>query len=82
MTVILIQFQAAKKFAFFTDDQLLDNISEELSNRNTQSLNTSSSVPATMRLPVTIMTVFLLLWAAGVQTLNPDDPNVCSHWER
>ncbi|CAF98351.1 unnamed protein product [Tetraodon nigroviridis] len=35
-----------------------------------------------MGLPVTVMAVFLVLLATGVQALNPDDPNVCSHWER
>lgn len=71
-----------KNVWIFTDYQLLDNISKGLSNQNTQSQNVSSSVTVTMGFPVTIMAVFLVLLATGVQTLNPDDPNVCSHWER
>lgn len=66
----------------FTDYQLLDNISKGLSTPNTQSQSISSSVTVAMGVPVTIMAVFLVLLATGVQTLNPDDPNVCSHWER
>ena len=33
-----------------------------------------------MALPVTGLIVFSLLQA--VLSLNPEDPNVCSHWER
>lgn len=32
---------------------------------------------------VALSTLLLVLgWTAHVWTLNPDDPNVCSHWER